>query len=64
MTYFVECNKDADCTDSASKCAADKTCKCGNAADAVKCSGDTPKCVDDNCKGNSAHQRIFLSRLL
>ena len=40
---------DGDCTGTTNKCAADNTCKCGNTA---ACSGSTPVCVDDACKGN------------
>ena len=44
-----ECKEDGDCTGATNKCADNNTCKCGNTA---ACSGSTPVCVDDACKGN------------
>ena len=49
LHIFEECKEDGDCTGTTNKCADDNTCKCGNTA---ACSGSTPVCVNDACKGN------------
>ena len=62
---FVECDTDQDCKDmgpasnTCDKTSGEPVCKCGTSTHA--CSGDTPICVNDACKGKvSLHENDSL----